>query len=128
MREESSEPNKKTGWHDKLRNTRHISSNVLSLPVDEDRSAEWQNYAGFLAALGGVCLMTAQNEEFTSSQSSSTNSYCRSDSAAMVEQFVMKMVELLACDNLMVREWFTLRALCGADCVSPQAYLGSDDG
>ncbi|KAG0747979.1 hypothetical protein G6F62_000155 [Rhizopus arrhizus] len=121
MREESSEPNKKTGWHDKLRNTRHISSNILTLPVDEDRSAEWQNYAGFLAALGGVCLMTAQNEEFTTSQSSSTNSYCRSDSTTMVEQFVMKMVELLACDNLMVREW--VREILGNDLSSALYHI-----
>jgi neurofibromin 1 len=62
-----------TAWHDKLRNptassrqtNNHASnnrtdpspSNVTTVILDDDKSSEWQNYAGFLAALGGICLM-----------------------------------------------------------------------
>ncbi|CEG79304.1 hypothetical protein RMATCC62417_13789 [Rhizopus microsporus] len=65
--------NAPTAWHDKLRNptassrqtNNHASnnrtdpspSNVTTVILDDDKSSEWQNYAGFLAALGGICLM-----------------------------------------------------------------------
>ncbi|KAL7311910.1 Ras GTPase activating protein ira2 [Mucor circinelloides] len=132
-------------WHDKLRNT---SSRQLITPtssstrldmIDDDRSSEWQNYAGFLAALGGVCLMTEASSSTTSITSSSVppspSSSVRSrptdspnynkhisapiESATMVDKFIMDMVDLLACDNLIVREW--VREILGND-LSPALY------
>ncbi|KAI9476257.1 MAG: hypothetical protein EXX96DRAFT_293488 [Benjaminiella poitrasii] len=116
------------GWHDKLRNT--SSRQTSSLPVlsrvdfiDDDRSSEWQNYAGFLAALGGVCLMTESSLPPTPSSSrarpndilisGSRHIAAPVESAAMVEKFIIDMVELLACDNLIVREW--VREILGND-------------
>ncbi|RCH96500.1 Ras GTPase activating protein ira2, partial [Rhizopus stolonifer] len=91
--------------------------------VDEDKYTEWQNYAGFLAALGGVCFTVSQGDELTNSQiSSSGSSSFRSvatDSSSLVEKFTTEMVELLACDHLMAREW--VREIIGND-LSPTLY------
>ncbi|KAI7901256.1 uncharacterized protein BX663DRAFT_515416 [Cokeromyces recurvatus] len=121
-------------WHDKLRNT---SSRQTSLPVlnridfiDDDRSSEWQNYAGFLAALGGVCLMTessvppspsSQRSRSIDTLTSNSSRHLTApiESATMVDKFIMDMVELLACDNLIVREW--VREILGND-LSPTLY------
>ncbi|KAI9282283.1 hypothetical protein BY458DRAFT_429071 [Sporodiniella umbellata] len=131
-REEASEHSKKSGgWQDKLRNAPGRSNpapsiNTISVrheKTDEGRYTEWQNYAGFLAALGGVCFTVAQNDEFTNSQiSSSGSSGYRSvmtDSSSLVEKFTTDMVELLACDHLMAREW--IREIIGND-LSPTLY------
>ncbi|KAG1177602.1 hypothetical protein G6F70_005649 [Rhizopus microsporus] len=134
-RDDTSEVNRKgTGWQDKLRNTssRHTGSTSTVTTtnrierLDEERAAEWQNYAGFLAALGGVCLMTAQNEEFLNSQISSSSGTVHSsgiryvpESAVLVDKFLVEMVDLLACDNLLVREW--VREILGND-LSPALY------
>jgi neurofibromin 1 len=134
-RDDTSEVNRKgTGWQDKLRNTssRHTgSTSALTITnrveyLDEERAAEWQNYAGFLAALGGVCLITAQNEELLNSQISSSSGTVHSsgiryvpESAVLVDKFLVEMVDLLACDNLLVREW--VREILGND-LSPALY------
>lgn len=134
-RDDTAEVNRKgTGWQDKLRNTssRHTgSTSALTITnrveyLDEERAAEWQNYAGFLAALGGVCLITAQNEELLNSQISSSSGTVHSsgiryvpESAVLVDKFLVEMVDLLACDNLLVREW--VREILGND-LSPALY------
>ncbi|KAG1471849.1 hypothetical protein G6F56_001890 [Rhizopus delemar] len=131
-REEISDPIKKSGgWQDKLRNTpgrNNATPSINSVPnrfekVDEDKYTEWQNYAGFLAALGGVCFTVSQGDELTNSQiSSSGSSSFRSvatDSSSLVEKFTTEMVELLACDHLMAREW--VREIIGND-LSPTLY------
>lgn len=120
-------------WHEKLRNnsSRQLANQTISSPnrvdfIDDDRSSEWQNYAGFLAALGGVCLMT----DTTLSAATYANARGRAidhtrhmsapvESATMVDKFVMDMVDLLACDNLIVREW--VREILGND-LSPALY------
>lgn len=122
--------NKKGGgntWHDKLRNNssrQTISSSASPTRVDSldnERCMEWQNYAGFLAALGGVCLMT--DSELSNKQLSDNNSNkhisAPIESAAMVDNFVMEMVDLLSCDNMIVREW--VREILGND-LSPALY------
>jgi hypothetical protein len=120
-------------WHDKLRSnsSRQTSSTIPSSQVsrvdlvDNDRSSEWQNYAGFLAALGGLCLMTEASDSSITGRSrlneSSSNRHISApiESAAMVDKFVMDMVDLLACDNLIVREW--VREILGND-LSPALY------
>ncbi|KAI9491357.1 hypothetical protein BDB00DRAFT_874401 [Zychaea mexicana] len=164
--------NKKSApWHDKLRNnamrTNSTNSSNMSSStgassatmgsttrmdgIDDDRSSEWQNYAGFLASLGGVCLMADSSTATPSSPTSPAipkNNNARSggpnnsnssssttataagespyrrisaptESAAMVDKFVMEMVELLICDNVIVREW--VREILGTD-LSPTLY------
>lgn len=125
-------------WHDKLRSnaSRQTVTNTATVPsltanrvdlIDDDRSAEWQNYAGFLAALGGVCLMTeaAPNRvqrylnEGGISATANRQITAPIESAAMVDKFVMDMVDLLACDGLIVREW--VREILGND-LSPALY------
>ncbi|OAD05753.1 hypothetical protein MUCCIDRAFT_137611, partial [Mucor lusitanicus CBS 277.49] len=87
--------------------------------IDDDRSSEWQNYAGFLAALGGVCLMTDASSSSCSSSAATSHISAPIESANMVDKFIMDMVDLLACDNLIVREW--VREILGND-LSPALY------
>lgn len=127
----SIELNRKGGgyaWHDKIRSgsSRHLavhssSSNRLD-SIDEDRCSEWQNYAGFLAALGGVCLMT-DNSSSGKLRLNETNSNrhisAPIESAVMVDTFLLEMVDLLACDNMIVREW--VKEILGND-LAPALY------
>lgn len=130
-------------WHDKLRNnpirqnlttpgsSSQISTTTRMDGIDDDRSSEWLNYAGFLASLGGVCLMADTSSSPSSPTSpiprtradQSQTNYRRmsapTESAAMVDKFVMEMVELLICDNVIVREW--VREILGTD-LSPTLY------
>ncbi|KAI8137099.1 hypothetical protein BJV82DRAFT_547510 [Fennellomyces sp. T-0311] len=146
---------KSAPWHDKLRNnamrtnstsgassinTSTSSATMVSTTrmdgIDDDRSSEWQNYAGFLASLGGVCLMADASTTSPTSPTSpampknvrgvpsvAESPYRRisapTESAAMVDKFVMEMVELLICDNVIVREW--VREILGTD-LSPTLY------
>lgn len=135
---------KSTAWHDKLRNNsiRQASNNSSSSSIgsstrmdgfEDDRSSEWQNYTGFLASLGGVCLMVDSTPS-PASPTSPTPTKVRVDqhqqqpfrrisapteSAIMVDRFIMEMVEILICDNVIVREW--VREILGTD-LSPALY------
>lgn len=120
-------------WHDKLRNPTSSSSNrqthtfnrIESSNFDDDKSSEWQNYAGFLAALGGICLMADTVPTTpTSPRGYDQNSAFRrisapTESSAMVNKFVVDMVDLLLCDNVIVREW--VKEILGTD-LSPALY------
>ncbi|KAI7901148.1 uncharacterized protein BX663DRAFT_457281 [Cokeromyces recurvatus] len=127
-------------WHDKLRNPTSSSNrqtHSLSLSsirtetnsMDDDKYSEWQNYAGFLAALGGICLM-ADTALPSSAPSSPTSSRYNdqptlkristpTESSAMVNRFVMEMIDLLLCDNIIIREW--VKEILGTD-LSPALY------
>lgn len=134
-----------TAWHDKLRNptassrqtNNHVSSNrtdpspsnVTTVILDDDKSSEWQNYAGFLAALGGICLMADVGPSTPTSPSGTRSAFgdnmpvrrvsAPSESSAMVNRFVVDMVDLLLCDNIMIREW--VKEILGTD-LSPALY------
>ncbi|ORZ22469.1 hypothetical protein BCR42DRAFT_406243 [Absidia repens] len=120
------------GRHDKVRGVTSKSvAPVSRLEMDEEKQTLWQNYAGFLAALGGCCLKanrdpsppTQTSGSFSSR--SATSSYndssstlnspspaspkgfpqqVHSEPAAMVEKFISEMIELLTADNVVVRE------------------------
>ncbi|KAI8335906.1 hypothetical protein BC941DRAFT_429713 [Chlamydoabsidia padenii] len=118
------------GRHDKLRGvTSKPVVPVSRLEVDEEKQTLWQNYAGFLAALGGCCLKanrdvspspssttsTSGNSNNTQSDSTTINTnsssttkghpqQVHSEPAAMVEKFISEMIELLTTDNVVVRE------------------------
>ncbi|CAO3650284.1 unnamed protein product [Mucor fragilis] len=127
-------------WHDKLRNPTSSSNRqthsftVVSRPEtnafnDDDKSSEWQNYAGFLAALGGICLMADTTPTTPTSpatprggfneQSAFRRISAPTESSAMVNKFVVDMVDLLLCDNIIVREW--VKEILGTD-LSPALY------
>lgn len=122
-------------WHDKLRNPNanrqtHTFNRVDSSNFDDDKSSEWQNYAGFLAALGGICLMadtiptTPTSPAMPRGGYNTDNSAFRrisapTESSAMVNKFVIDMVDLLLCDNIIVREW--VKEILGTD-LSPALY------
>ncbi|KAI7862201.1 hypothetical protein BDF14DRAFT_1858538 [Spinellus fusiger] len=128
FKEDVIDTNRRQGqaWHDKLRNPRQTSvvTNRTDT-IDDDRSTEWQNYAGFLAALGGVCLMadalpdSPLSPRHTLSSSETRRPSVPSESAAMADRFVMDMVDLLLCDNIVVREW--VKEILGTD-LSPALY------
>lgn len=65
----------------------------------EEKSMEWQNYTGFLAALGGCCL--ANRFDANLEEGSDTRN---SDSTRLVDRFIGDMVEMLVSDNLYIRE------------------------
>ncbi|KAI8390971.1 uncharacterized protein BYT42DRAFT_508674 [Radiomyces spectabilis] len=131
--------NRKGGqtWHDKLRNNNNLGSsnygsnrqpNLISNrdvnSLDDDKSSEWQNYAGFLAALGGICLMadgppTSPTSPRHTDPAQHRRISAPSESATMVEKFVAEMVDLLLCDNIIVREW--VKEILGTD-LSPALF------
>lgn len=104
---------------------------LAPMEFTEDRG-DWQNYTGFLAALGGVCLNSSliippagvRKNNFPTrrpSQSGGTPAETSmpdhwstvvgmqlmsaySDAKIKVENFLAEMVELSICDNIMVRE------------------------
>jgi hypothetical protein len=126
-------------WHDKLRNPTSSSSNRQTYTfnradtsnLDDDKSSEWQNYAGFLAALGGICLMADTVPTTPTSPATPRGGYngdhnsafrrisAPTESSAMVNKFVIDMVDLLLCDNIIVREW--VKEILGTD-LSPALY------
>ncbi|KAG1458627.1 hypothetical protein G6F46_006647 [Rhizopus delemar] len=143
----SNTPNRRAGptWHDKLRNpaalNRQANSNtsinktethatsMTTTVLDEDRFSEWQNYAGFLAALGGICLMADAGHTAPTSPSGTRAGFADgtalrrvsapNESVAMVNRFVVDMVDLLLCDNIIIREW--VKEILGTD-LSPALY------
>ncbi|CAO3611756.1 unnamed protein product [Cunninghamella echinulata] len=102
--------------HEKLRSpTTKPLVPIGRLEVDEEKQALWQNYTGFLAALGGCCLKSDKNTSHNSSSigtihndSSSTTKgqpqQVHNEPAVMVEIFIGEMIELLTADNVVVRE------------------------
>ncbi|ORX62830.1 hypothetical protein DM01DRAFT_1403269 [Hesseltinella vesiculosa] len=120
---------KSSQWHDKLRTSNRppISPMARNDGLDDDRAAEWQNYAGFLASLGGICLMAdtlpsspaSPGPRSFNDPSNTRITSSPSESAVMVEKFIMDMVDLLLCDNVIVREW--VMDILGTD-LSPALY------
>jgi neurofibromin 1 len=124
-------------WHDKVRNptasvvNRQTHSVSLTrsdtTTLDDDKSSEWQNYAGFLAALGGICLMADTSPAIPTSPATPRAGFndpfrrisAPTESSAMVNKFVVDMVDLLLCDNIIVREW--VKEILGTD-LSPTLY------
>jgi hypothetical protein len=109
-------------FHDKQSlNNGNAAPSIASTAIGdflEDRG-EWHNYTGFLCALGGCCLGETgtgiteisdyENDPFRSNE----------DPEAMVRQFIERMVELLVCENVVVRE--VVQQALGSD-LSPALY------
>ncbi|KAI7870568.1 hypothetical protein BDF14DRAFT_1771252 [Spinellus fusiger] len=149
LREESFDQSKKhiLYRHDKNKNNNpyrpgiNIAATIRVENMDDETWMEWQNYSGFLASLGGVCLMASDTQSTNSSSMSlSTSTSPKADhfftdsthsshssqkfsvsteSFTMVDTFLMEIVELLVCDNVIVREW--VQEILGSD-LSPTLY------
>ncbi|CEP17257.1 hypothetical protein, partial, partial [Parasitella parasitica] len=111
--------------HDKLR-----SSAVRTAPVpvgrietDDDKQTEWQNYTGFLAALGGSRLAADMIDDDLDDKRFKAGSNDRIGSPSrqpiMIEKFIIDMIDLLTSDNVVVREG--IKDTLGSD-LSPSLY------
>lgn len=93
--------------HDKLR----TSSVRTAAPVpvgrietDDEKQTEWQNFTGFLAALGGSQLPSDTNDESVISSNEHLRIASPSRLASLVERFISEMVDLLTSENVVIRE------------------------
>ncbi|KAI9486703.1 MAG: hypothetical protein EXX96DRAFT_550220 [Benjaminiella poitrasii] len=85
---------------------------------NEDRVTEWQNLTGFLAALGGCCLMNNQSEWLT--EKAYKASFISNEPMLMAGQFISEMTELLVSDNMYISEG--VKDTLGND-LSPVLYV-----
>ncbi|KAF7723612.1 Ras GTPase activating protein ira2 [Apophysomyces ossiformis] len=135
-----------TPWHERLKNSSSSSSSRHPLirsdaEKNNDGAMQWLNYAGLLVSLGGICLMdnNAAAASCSSSSSSNTSTASRTKqqrtyggdlhthqrvsvstgSAAIMDRCIMDMVDLLICDNAIIRDW--MRDILGTD-MSPALY------
>ncbi|CAG8520644.1 15640_t:CDS:10, partial [Funneliformis caledonium] len=90
--------------------------------ISESQSVEWHNYTGFLAALGGCCVIEKTNSRYgrTLGTSNQRISIPSSDCMAKVERFVQEMVSLLVSGTIFVRE--TVKDTLGNE-LSPRLYV-----
>ncbi|CAI2169037.1 10253_t:CDS:10, partial [Funneliformis geosporum] len=98
------------------------TSPVAPVPdISESQSVEWHNYTGFLAALGGCCIIEKTSSERTLGTSNRIISIPpSSDCMAKVEKFVQEMVSLLVSGTIFVRE--TVKDTLGNE-LSPRLYV-----
>lgn len=66
----------------------------------QDKAAQWHNFAGFLASLGGACAL----ESWPSVEHSSAGGNGKDSPLQLIETFVQEMVDLLVSDSIWVRE------------------------
>lgn len=99
---------------------------VVAKPLQEEsneaaqeKAAQWHNFAGFLAALGGACAVEEAPELQQVPGSSNSNAFIGKDESPLdyVENFVQEMVDLLVSDSIWVRE--KAKETLGAD-ISPR--------
>lgn len=122
--------------HDKLRvasvkaPTATASTSLISpqpvtrVEIDDEKQTEWQNYTGFLAALGGSRLSgDADDDSLQDDKKSKSSSTDRIGSpvkaTVLVEKFITEMIELLTSENVVIRE--AAKDTLGSD-LSPSLY------
>lgn len=113
--------------HEKLRSS-SVRTAVAPVPVgrietDDEKQTEWQNYTGFLAALGGCRLAADLIDEDYMDEKRSKAGESRIASPnkpiLMIEKFVVEMIDLLTSDNVVIREG--VKDTLGGD-LSPALY------
>ncbi|PWN42984.1 hypothetical protein IE81DRAFT_366164 [Ceraceosorus guamensis] len=65
----------------------------------QEKAAQWHNYAGFLAALGGTCVLPDEESLKTAPKETMID-----PPVHLVESFMQEMVDLLVSDSVWVRE------------------------
>lgn len=92
-----------------------------NLDMYEDKAIEWQNFTGFLAALGGCCLdeidpgIWAMEQQQQTRRVSSPN-----QSIIMVDRFISEMTDMLVSENVYISEG--IKDTLGND-LSPALYV-----
>ncbi|KAI9489055.1 hypothetical protein BDB00DRAFT_771458 [Zychaea mexicana] len=99
---------------------------INRLEMDDEKQMLWQNYTGFLAALGGCCLASeAENNNINNrgiaaaSSDQQRRASSPSESNTLVDSFVGEMTNLLISDNVFIREG--VKEILGTD-LSPTLY------
>jgi neurofibromin 1 len=73
----------------------------------QDQAAQWDNYAGFLSALGGACAVDSWHQAMADSATlynGGAPSAVSDSPLRDVEAFIQEMVDLLVSDSIWVRE------------------------
>ncbi|KAI9005808.1 hypothetical protein CLU79DRAFT_712957 [Phycomyces nitens] len=91
---------------------RNTSSPMSYMDSEEDKFIEWQNYTGFLAALGGCCLATdsdysndsGRSRPLDQAQMNARRISAPSEPSILADKFMKDMVDLLTCENVFIRE------------------------
>ncbi|KAI8053543.1 hypothetical protein BDF21DRAFT_441145 [Thamnidium elegans] len=83
----------------------------------EEKAVEWQNFTGFLAALGGCCLVEIDT---TGSLSTPKRVSSASEPLLMVDRFINDMSDMLVSENVYIREG--VKDTLGND-LSPALYV-----
>ncbi|KAI8981655.1 hypothetical protein BDF20DRAFT_955314 [Mycotypha africana] len=121
--------------HDKVRSPSMRTITTSPVPVsrietDDEKQTEWQNYTGFLAALGGSRLaadtideelleVKRPNKAHHDGNTSVSSTRPPAVTNSMVKKFISEMIELLTSENVMVREG--AKDTLGGD-ISPALY------
>ncbi|KAI9259080.1 hypothetical protein BY458DRAFT_479034 [Sporodiniella umbellata] len=113
------------GKSDKSKSSTTSAASIISKPqpdpeIYEEKSTEWQNFTGFLAALGGCCLTREREINDTASQSSDHSKKIANGPYTMVDGFVAEMTEMLVSSNVYVREG--VKDTLGSD-LSPTLFM-----
>ncbi|KAI7858100.1 hypothetical protein BDC45DRAFT_434174 [Circinella umbellata] len=97
------------------------SSNMNRIEMDDEKQMLWQNYTGFLAALGGCCLAseTENMKKVGPTTAEQRRVSSPSESNTLVDAFVGEMSNLLTSDNVFIREG--VKEILGTD-LSPTLY------
>ncbi|KAI8142067.1 hypothetical protein BJV82DRAFT_159057 [Fennellomyces sp. T-0311] len=88
---------------------------INRIELDDEKQTLWQNYTGFLAALGGCCLASETENKTTEQRRVSSPS----EPTTLVDSFVGEMTNLLISDNVFIREG--VKEILGTD-LSPTLY------
>ncbi|KAI8643392.1 hypothetical protein BD408DRAFT_414835 [Parasitella parasitica] len=91
-----------------------------SLDMYEDRASEWQNFTGFLAALGGCCLDESVSVSSAMEQQQSRRISSSNQPIIMVDRFISEMTEMLVSENVYISEG--IKDTLGND-LSPALYM-----
>ena len=98
-----------------------VGPTMNRIEMDDEKQMLWQNYTGFLAALGGCCL--ASETENIKKGGATTVEQRRvsspTESNTLVDSFVGEMANLLTSDNVFIREG--VKEILGTD-LSPTLY------
>lgn len=98
------------------------AAGVMRAEFDEEKQILWQNYTGFLAALGGCCLASESADQSNNAAAGDPrriSAPSNSEPAALVDGFMQEMTNLLVSENVFIRE--SVKETLGSD-LSPTLY------
>lgn len=98
----------------------NTSKTQQNLDLYEERAIEWQNYTGFLAAMGGCCLVDLGSVLSSGNWKLDQTYNVSSEQSLMVDRFINDMTDMLVSDNVYIREG--VKDTLGND-LSPTLYL-----